>query len=174
VIAALLAAGCGGGGDEDEETGDRPSDATSTTVEATTTTLSVTEEVEAAFLAFNDMVTRLVQAPNPDDPEIAQRASGETLAGVTDSQTTLQTSGYRIEFGDRKSTEVIDVTLIDAGRATVLECSVDDRIEITPSESNGPFVQTYWTEWTLLLVDGVWLVDSSIGIERREGEHPCE
>ena len=172
MIAALLAAGCGGG--EDEQTGDRPSDAPTTTVESTTTTLSVTEEVEGAFLAFNELSDRLRESPDPEDPALAELASGETLAAFTDALTTFQTTGWSARFGERDAVHVLSVTLVDAATATLLECSVEDRTEVKPSgETVGPYLDTYWTEWTLRNVDGSWRVDSSDAIERREGEHPC-
>lgn len=181
LIATLIAVGgmaaCGGGGgdgnqDDRDESG---SEAAQTTVEPTTTSLSATQEVEAAFLAFNSMMDRLREAPDPDDPEIAQRASGETLAGIVDAQTTLQTTGFSARFGERDSVEVLSVTLVDADTALVRDCQVEELTEVNASgEQNGPFVHTFWTEWTLIKDGAAWLVDSSDGLERREGEHPCE
>ena len=175
--AALAAAciglvSCGGGGDDPAEREESAS--TSAAPEPTSTTLSPTQEVEAAFLAFDAMVERLAQAPNPDDPEIAQRASGEILAGVQQSQTTLRTTGYRAEFGERQATHILEVSIVDAATATLLDCSIDDRTEITPTGAKGPFLETYWTEWTLRQVEGVWYVDSGDAVDMQQGEQSCE
>lgn len=180
LIATLIAFGgmaaCGGGDDDSQGERDRSgSESTETSVEPTTTSLSITHEVEAAFLAFNSMMDRLREAPDPEDPEIAQRASGETLAGIVDAQTTLQTTGFSARFGERDSVEVLSVTLVDADTALVRDCQVEELTEVNASgEQNGPFVHTFWTEWTLIRDGAAWLVDSSDGLERREGEHPCE
>lgn len=176
VALVLTVAGgtaCGGGGDSAE--GEESGATTTSTPESTTTTLSPTQEVEEAFLAFSAMVDRLREAPDPNDPEIAQRTSGETLAGITDAQTTLQTTGVSARFGEQSSVQVLSVTLVDPTTALVRECKVEDLTEVNPAgETNGPFVRTYWTEWTLLRVGEAWLADSSEGIERRDGVHPCE
>lgn len=175
VLVAVAAVTWCGGGDDGGEPDESASETTATSVESTTTTLSPTQEVEAAFLAYNTMTDRLREAPDPEDPEIAQRASGETLAGLIDALTTLQTTGFSARFGERDSVEVLSVTLVDANTALVRDCQVEDLTEVNAAgETNGPFVRTFWTEWTLIKVDDVWLVDSSDGIERREGEHPCE
>lgn len=170
LIAATIGA-CSADAEPDEVDAD---DATSTTVEATSTTLSETEQVEAAFLAFNDMSDRLAADPDPTDPEIVARTSGEVRAGITDSLTTFETLGYRTEFGERDSVNVLEVRFDDAATAKVLECSVEDRMEITPAGTSGPFLETYWTEWTLLAVNGEWIVDRGDPVDMREGEHPCE
>ena len=179
IVAALVAAplltACGGGGDDPPADGAAAAEESSTTAEQPTTTLDTYGEVRAAFLAFNSMTDRLRESPNPDDPEIAQRASGETLAGLTDAQTTLQTTGFSARFGARDSVEILSVNLIDASTAVLRDCQVEDLTEVDPSgQTNGPFVRTFWTEYTLIKVGEAWMVDSSDGIERREGEHPCE
>ena len=174
VVGVAACGGSGGGGDPAEGEESRSS-TTTASPESTTTTLSPTQEVEEAFLAFSAMMDRLRQSPDPDDPEIAQRASGETLAGITDAQTTLQTTGFSARFGERSSVQILSVRFLDPATALVRECKVEDLTEVNAAgEANGPFVRTYWTEWTLIKVGEAWIADSSDGIERREGEHPCE
>lgn len=178
VSSVGAVASCGGddspaGGSERSDR-DEQSETTAAPDGATSTTLSPTQEVEQAFIAFNLMVERLAQAPNPDDPEIAQRASGETLAGIVDSQTTLQTTGVRAEYGERQATEVLGVTIVDESTALVSECTIEDLLEVGPSETRGPFVTTFWTEWTVRRVDDAWFVDSFERIGEQAGEHPCE
>ena len=173
AVASIGLVSCGGGGDDPAE----GEESASTTVapESTSTTLTPTQEVEEAFLAFNAMMDRLREAPDPDDPEIAQRASGETLVGITDAATTMQTTGFSARFGERDSVDVLSVTLVDPATAIVRDCQVEDLTEVNAEgETNGPFVRTFWTEWTLIKVDDAWLVDSGNGVERREGVHPCE
>ena len=182
VAAAMLAvavggvAACGGsgGGGDPAEGEESRSSTTTASPESTTTTLSPTQEVEEAFLAFKAMLQRLAQSPNPDDPEIVQRATGDTLAGVRQFQTTLQTLGHRAEYGARQATHILAVSTVDAATVTLRECTVDDRTEITPTGTIGPVLETYWTEWTLREVDGTWFVDGSEAIDMRQGEQPCE
>lgn len=175
VCAALLG-GCSGdaGGEEPDREGAGPRETTTVPVESSTTTLTETGEVRAAFEAYSLMMDRLVQSPNPDDPEIPQRASGNTLAGIIDHQRTIQTLGVTARFGDRQAMTILSAVITSPGTATVRECRVEDMTEVHQSgETLGPFLETYWTEYTLLEVDGVWRVDSSRAIERKEGEQPC-
>jgi len=174
AVGGVAACGGSGGGGDPGEGKESRSSTTAASPESTTTTLSPTQEVEEAFLAFNRMLLRLALSPNPDDPEIVQRASGDSLAGVVDFQTTLQTTGQRVEYGARRATHVLDVSMVDAVTATVLDCTVDDRTEITSSGASGPFLETYWTEWTLRQVDGAWFVDSGNPVEMQQGEQPCQ
>lgn len=177
VVAGAGVAACSGGdgGDSAEGEESRSPTTAAEAPETTSTTLSPTQEVEEAFLAFDAMTHRLRESPDPEDPEIAQRASGETLAGITDATTTLQTTGFTMRFGERDSVQILSVTLVDPATAVVHECTVEDLTEVNAAgETNGPFIRTFWTEWTLVKAGDAWLVDSSDGIERREGEHPCE
>ena len=168
----MVVAGCGDGEGDDDGGGSSSDGSTTTTVASTTTTLSESEEVEAAFLAFDAMLDRLREAPDPDDPEIAQRASGEALASITDAQTTMYTLGETAVFGGRHATHVLGVE-VEGDVAVVHDCSVEDRTVNTPSGPDGPFLTTYWTDWTLVRVNGAWLVDHSVGVRRIEGERPC-
>ncbi len=167
-MAAVVVAGCGGGEGDDDGGGSSSDDSTTTTVASTTTTLSESEEVEAAFLAFDAMLHRLRESPNPDDPEIAERASGETLAGITDSQTTMRTLGETAVFGERDAIHVLEVEFDDADDGDWCSSArVEDMTTMTRRRARSvPFVTTYWTEWTLVRVDGTWMVDHSRGIRR--------
>ena len=87
MIAAAflaLAAGTCHSDDDADSTSDR-----------TTTTVSPESEVETAYLAFWDMAVRLAGSPDPNDPEIAQRASGDALANGNFFQPTLGISKRR-------------------------------------------------------------------------------
>src|ERR671911_181129 len=88
VACALLVLSSGCGDDDGEAADDGTTTSTSeTTVASTTTTQDPEAEVEAAYLAYWEMAKRLLAAPNPDDPEIARRASGINVDQVIDSLT---------------------------------------------------------------------------------------
>src|ERR671911_1658895 len=84
----VLSSGCG---DDDGEAADEGTTSTSeTTIASTTTTQDPEAEVEAAYLAYWEMAERLLAAPDPDDPEIAQRVIGSARAKLVDSLATLR------------------------------------------------------------------------------------
>lgn len=169
VALALSAATCG-----DDE--DPPDDTTSTTEadSSSSTTLSPEEEVEAAYLAFADMGTRLLQAPNPEDPEIAQRASGEALGDLVDGLTTLRASNQRYELGPAYGQEVLGVS-VTADSATAEVCVIEDssRVEATTGEEIARGVTTSRWSATLLRTDQGWLVDEITEEENWDGEVAC-
>jgi hypothetical protein len=169
VALALSAATCSD--DEDDADG-----ASSTTEPAnsTSTTLSVEEEVEAAYLAFWDMFIRLAQAPNPDDPEIAQRASGETRGNLVDGFTTQQSLNRRSEFGPEYRHEVLNVTT-QGDTAVIEDCAVDDSriVDVATGETVEEDIVTELLNVTLMRRGDTWSVNSSVRVDAWDGAVEC-
>jgi hypothetical protein len=132
-----------------------------TTIASTTTTQDPEAEVQAAYLAYWEMAERLLAAPDPDDPEIARRASGSARAKLVDSLTTLRAQQERLEFGPDNSHRVVAVEL-GAEVATVLDCIIDHGARI--SESTGQREEFAATPGLLEVVmaasQGHWVVES--------------
>lgn len=123
VIAVAVASGaCSDDGDE--ETRNNAGETVTTAPPETTTTVPVEQEVEEAYLAYWAMLDRLAQDPNPDDPEIRERASGQAQDMAVDGLTTMQDAGWRSEFGDEHGHSVLSVT-VDGDEAVVQHCAVD-------------------------------------------------
>lgn len=169
LALALAAATCG----DDED----PPDRTTSTTESSSssTTPSPEDEVEAAYLAFAEMGARLLQAPNPDDPEIAQRASGEALGDLVDGLTTLRASNQRYELGPNYGHDVLSV---DAQQDTAVAevCVVDDvsLVNSATGATEGTGITTAWSTVTLIRSGDGWLVDNITENRAEEGVVECQ
>lgn len=157
-------------GDDDDDSPDDSSPAESTT------TLSPEAEVEAAYLAFWEMFVRLAQAPDPTDPEISQRASGDALRNLIEGLTDLQTLNRRSEFGPDYEHRVLSVELTSDNTAVVKDCAVDDSriVDVSNGETVEQATVTELSEVTLLLRDTRWLVDHSRRLNAWEGAVECQ
>jgi hypothetical protein len=169
VALALSAATCS----DDEDAADNPT-STTTPPDSTTTTISVEEEVEAAYLAFWDMFVRVAQAPNPDDQEIGQRASGETQGNLVDGFTTQQSLNRTSEFGPEYRHEVLHVD-VQGDTAVVEDCAVDDSriVDAATGETVEEDVVTELLSATLIRQGDAWLVNNSTRLDSWVGAVGC-
>jgi hypothetical protein len=171
----VLASGCGRD-DGGEAADDGVTTSTSeTTIASTTTTQDPEAEVEAAYLAYWEMAERLLAAPDPDDPEIAKRATGTALTSAIDGFTTMRAQGQAIRIGEGYSHDVLSVD-VRGMAATVVDCNVDEasRIEVTSGR-----VLTSATTTNLLTVElksdaGQWQVASIQKTDAWEGARSCD
>ena len=168
---ALTLGACGGDDEPDEETSTTTS---STESPPTTAAPSPEDEVEAAYLAYWDMAARLSADPNPDDPEIAQRAVDPALSTMVDTLSTLRAQGEEVHPGPQYRRVVTDVQL-DRDTATLRDCTVDDsaRLVAASGETIGENLSTLLVEATLLRSSGAWLVSEIEVIERWDGVQEC-
>ena len=160
LVAVLAVAACGGdGGDEASgDTTERP-ETTDTTVAETTTTISPEAEIEAAIATYYAMVDRVVQAPDPDDPEIAQRAMGTNRETVESGFAQLAALGQYGRPGPNRSTTVLRAT-VSGDQANADVCEVDDGRLINSASGDviDDDVVTRLVVISLERVDGAWLV----------------
>lgn len=178
LCAIFAAAACSGDGGAEEgapaSTTEASEPADTTVVETTTTTLSPEAEVEAAVMAYEAMASRLIQAPDPNDPEIAQRATGENRSHLEAQLQELVALGRAGELGPNTRQTVLH-TEVSGDRATVEVCSVDDGvlIEVATGRVLNDDVVTDHSVVTLERADGVWLVAQRSRIEQWEGVTDC-
>jgi hypothetical protein len=168
----VLSSGCG---DDGEAADDGTTTSTSdTTIASTTTTQDPEAEVEAAYLAYWEMAERLVENPNPDDPEIVQRSSGTARATLIDSLTTLRAQAHSVRSRDRTSHEVL-VAEVQGDTAVVRDCNVDDavRIEISTGREVQSGITTNLLEASLASNAGSWTVASIEKLGGWEGAQKC-
>jgi hypothetical protein len=159
---ALTAATCGG--DDDDSSG-HP-----------TTTESPQAAVKADYLAFWDMAVRLAEAPDPADPELTKRASGDALDDLVKGLTTLKAADQHSVFGPRYTHDVLSVQ-INGKKATVEDCAVDDSkiVDASTGEVVDQSVVTERLEVELVQSDNnSWLVNSSSRKDAREGAVACD
>jgi hypothetical protein len=121
LVACLAALGmaCAGDDASDPQATDTPD------VADDAEPLSPEAEVEEAYLAYWDMLDRLAEAPDPDDPEIRERASGEALLEVVAGLQTLIDHGHVSESGPLYQHSIQSV-LIEDNEAVLQDCVIDD------------------------------------------------
>jgi hypothetical protein len=150
-------------------------DSDSTASDRTTTTQSPEAEVEAAYFAFWDMAVRLAESPDPEDPEIAQRASGDALSDLLDGLQRLRDLNRHSEFGPLYEHDVLSVR-VDRDSAVVEDCAVDDS-RIVDGTSGAVVDESVVTERLQVTLaradDSMWRVDSSTRSNAWEGAVEC-
>jgi hypothetical protein len=169
----VVVAACG---DDGEAAVDGTTTSTSdTTIASTTTTQNPEAEVEAAYLAYWEMAKRLLAAPNPDDPEIARRASGINVDQVIDSLTSLHAQGRSIRFGRQYEHDVLSVQLTGE-TAVIRDCNVDDAatIDAVSGDELSASVTTALLEATLTLEQESWRVSSIERLDAWNGATRCD
>jgi hypothetical protein len=121
VLAGIVyfALGLRGGSSDDPSQRSTPDTATTTP-----TSLSPEAEVEQAYRAFEAMLIRLGPAPNPDDPEIAQRTTGEFRGRLERILTDRRARGLIVKAGAEAGPTSVAV-VANGGSATVKACYVD-------------------------------------------------
>jgi hypothetical protein len=159
----LSLAACGGDGreaDEHDPTTTAPNDDPSTD-DPTTTAPSVEAEVEAAYLAYLDMSDRLAREPNPQDPEIDERATGPARDMLVTSLTRMNEEGVHIEFGPSYSHDIVNVE-VSGETAIVTDCFTDEGFRVHDAAGERiefPATQALH-EVSMSSADGTWLVQS--------------
>lgn len=175
-VAALAIAGCGGdGGDEASGDTTETSETTDpTAAETTTTTLSPEAEVEAAHDAYYAMLVRLVQAPDPHDPELTERATGAALETFVSSMEEDSALGRVTRVGPNTGRTVLH-TEVSGDHATVEVCSVDDGVhtEVATGRVLDDDVVTRRIVHRLERINGVWLVAEATSTASWEGVTDC-
>jgi hypothetical protein len=167
ALLALVAGTCQSDDDADD---------TSPTTDRTTTTVSPEAEVEAAYLAYWDMLGRLAAAPDPNDPEIDQRASGKALEEIKAGLANQLSLGRVAHPGPEYSHAVLSVELRGTG-AVVRDCAIDDSTIIdqaTGEKVGGGVPATGLLEASLLADGDEWRIDSLDTLQTWSGVVTCE
>src|SRR5918995_2132513 len=175
VACALLVLSSGCGGDDGEAADEGTTSTSETTIASTTTTQDPEAEVEAAYLAYWEMAERLLAAPDPDDPEVARRASGTNVDQVIDSLTSLHAQGRSIRFGRLYEHDVLSVQLTGE-TAVIRDCNVDDAatIDAVSGDELSASVTTALLEATLMLEQESWRVSSIERLDAWNGATRCD
>ncbi|MGI8663984.1 MAG: hypothetical protein ACR2LQ_12370 [Acidimicrobiales bacterium] len=103
--------------------------AATTSVSSTTTTLDEKEAVKTAYLAYWQMVDRLVHAPDPNDGAIESLAE-DPAASVLRTALLNQIGRGEIRGlpANAKYSHRVDAVTVDRSTASVLDCVVDDKV----------------------------------------------
>ena len=171
--ALLLLTACSGGSGSAAKT-TTTSTTTSTTV-ATTTTTDPKDAVKQAWLAYWVMIDRLAAAPDPDDPELAQRAADPILSDVKSDMATRKEQGRstRAPANSRYAHQVRQVT-VSGNTAEVSDCFIDDRVQFRADGSVlNDEVATVTSAGKLTQSGTEWLVTSVRNEEIGNGDVGC-
>jgi hypothetical protein len=173
VACALLVLSSGCGDDDGEAADEGTTTSTSdTTIASTTTTQNPETEVEAAYLAYWEMNKRLVQQPNPDDPEIAQRTSGSARDKLIDSLSTMRAEGSMFQFGPQDSIQILDIA-VTGDTATVRSCAVGDATRVHGSEEQDVEISTSELETQMTQAASRWVVTTVSETDSWKGVSTC-
>jgi hypothetical protein len=164
VALVVVLAACSGGGSQTEA----PTTTTTapTTTQPTTTTLSPEDQVKQAYLAYWQMVDRLIAAPDPSDAELAERATDPVLASLRDDLETRRSQGRSTRLpANSRYAHAIQSADITQHEARVSDCFIDDRIQYgSHGEVLNDRISTVEATTTLTLSD-IWRV-SDVKTER--------
>jgi hypothetical protein len=128
------------------------------------------QQVEATYEAYWERREHAIKFPDPDDPALAEVASGAALDELTDTVTHLERVGQQGQFGALDSHHVYDVELDSDTTATVSDCALSDaRITVA---ATGEVVRTDPLEGTPFIYtatlrrsdDERWRVDELIRV----------
>ncbi len=167
LLALLIAGACAltSCGDDDDAPPDPPS--------SSPTTTSPEAEVESAYLAYWDMVDRLLADPDPTSKEIAERAVDPVKRALIESLRELRESGRSLRGGQQVAHDIGDVT-VTGNDATLKDCAIDDSISL---DSTGSTVDrrlaTDHLEVTLVRQQDSWQIKAIDVLESWDGAVEC-
>jgi hypothetical protein len=196
VAVVLLVSSCGGDDDSDASPGQettsttadrttttRPDSTTSTTGDSPTTTSTGTaassaeQEIIDRYIAFWDArFAANSGTPNPNDPALAEYATGEQLTAVmAETQENLDEG---LAFRPRENPanfRQVTVVSVDGDQAVVQECFVDDGLVIERATGGvvNDTIATHSVRGELARVEGEWRVSSTRLVQRWEGVKGC-
>jgi hypothetical protein len=150
------------------------SDDDSSAPSRTTTTRSPETEVETSYLAFADMGARLLQDPDPTDPEIGERAAGDAKDELVASLQALRDAGLRYELGPEYAHQVLSTEIQGSG-AVVDVCVIDDSKQVNAASGEVTAEGVTTVSWTvnMLREDDSWLVQEITEDRVQEGVAEC-
>jgi hypothetical protein len=141
---------------------------------STSTTVSPEAEVEAAYLAYWDMVDRLTASPEPNSAEIAEHTADPAKDQLIRSIASLRDAGHAIQGGEQTRHDIRQV-VIEGQEARLQDCYVDDSVTIEVS-SGSPLetrLATDLLEVTFTRDGGEWLPSEVNVLDSWDGVVPC-
>jgi hypothetical protein len=177
-LLAMALPACGGD-DADERGDDEESPGTTVSVdEATTTSLTpvtgaTADELGAVYRDYWAMYTRLLGAPDPEDPEIDERTTGIARDDLVEVFTAMAAEGLVVRFEDRSGFDVVSVGE-DADGAVVRACEVIDASVIQGDEEEDLDVVARLLDARLAEDDGSWVVAEVLDLDAWPGATECE
>ena len=145
---------------------------------AASTSSSVDPRVQAQtdLDAYWAMVKRLNGAPDPADPEIAQRAVDPSLSAIRDLLTTRRAQGLVERYDGVPYHVDTSVTDVASGRASFVGCIVDGALLVNAAtgEVVNDKVSTSRIAGDLTLDAGTWKMQRFDVLKKSDGEVSCD
>jgi hypothetical protein len=139
-------------------------------------TSSPSAEAQSALDNYWVMIKRLLAAPDPTDPELAQRAVDPSLSTTKDLLTTRQASHQVVQFDgvpyhvDTRVSSVVDATaafsgcIVDGGRVVDADTGAVINDKVSTSRIQGSLVN----------VEGHWKMQRFDVLRKADGEIACD
>lgn len=188
LLVALAGAACSGG----DDTASVKSSTTSTTRRSTATSATtapadstgtsqpggtVEDEITARYLAFWEARFAANQnPPNPDDPRLAELATGDQLENVIAETRRRRDDGLALRRPANSITRR-DVTVrsVDGDVATIQDCAVNDGViyRVATGEVVNDDVVTQSVSATMRRVGGEWKLERATLVQEWQGVAGC-
>jgi len=179
VLASVVLASCGGGSGSAQPGSTVPTTTSASTAATapSTTAADSQAEVVARYQAYWQARFEANQAPpDPDDPALAEYATGQQLEQVrAETRDNLEKGLALRRSEDPAGPGRVKVVSLDGDEVTLQECVVDDDVvyRYGTGEIVNDAVATYNVEGTMLRVDGSWKLASARQLQRWEGVAGC-
>lgn len=177
LVASACSSASGGAGSTSSSSAGSTSSATvaSTSSTASTSTGDPKAEAQAALDAYWAMVKRLLAAPDPSDPEIAQRAIDPSRSAIRDELTTRQANGQVEQYDGAAYHVDTTVNSISGDSASFAGCVVDGArlIDSKTGQVLNDKVSTSRINGTLIRIDGAWKMQRFDVLKKVDGEVAC-
>ncbi len=141
-------------------------------------TASVEESVAERIRGYFDAreAANAAPSPNPDDPRLAEFATGTELASVIEETTAKRDAGRAIRPGEGGLAEVrVGSVVFEEATGTAAVCSIDDGVvfEVASGDviDNSVLTHSYTAE--LAFADGEWKVSQIVRLQQWEGVAGC-
>lgn len=192
ALLIVVALGAGGCSDGDGNGAPASSSTTSTTRRSTATSSTTTTpdatgtsaaaggveaEITARYLAFWEARFAANQdPPNPDDPKLAELATGEQLENVVAETRRRRDDGLALRRpGNSISEHDVAVRAVDGDVASLQDCAVNDGIiyRVATGEIVNDDVVTQSVSATMRRVDGEWKLERATLVQEWQGVAGC-
>jgi hypothetical protein len=132
-------------------------------------------DAQRALDAYWAMVKRLLAAPDPSDPEIAQRAIDPSLSAIRDELTTRQANGEVEQYDGAVYHVDTTVDAINGDSASFEGCVVDGArlVDSKSGQVLNDKVSTSRIEGTLARSEGAWKMQRFDVLKKVDGEVQC-
>jgi hypothetical protein len=175
VLAAGACSGASGGAGGSSSSAQVTTSSSSSSTTTSSSAADPKAAAQAGLDAYWSMVKRLLAAPDPSDPEVAERAIDPSLSAIRDELTTRQANGQVEQY--EGATYHVDTTVssVSGDSASFAGCVVDGArlVDSATGQVLNDKVSTSRISGTLMHVEGVWKMRRFDVLKKVDGEVAC-